>query len=373
MHLALKHLDNRALRTASQLYTRRPLSARCQQETCAPQSNMMHQSLKNILRSPLAKFATTHRPGELADVAVVSSPRSGSTWLMEIIATQPGMKYINEPDHKDLLTRYHSLRIPPRWCWLSLAPNERQDLASYLLEDSRSGLFGPVNPLAASHSWRTDRRVLKLIRMTALVEWLDSLGFATVYMLRHPIPQARSCVTRGHRIRLGEFLADTDFLQRLDTGAVSYVRRIASEGDPMLQFVTQWCLENLIAIDSPLAGNRFGVTTHELLLTDPEAELQRLAHVLSLERVDFLLGRVSQPSRTTDTSSAVTRENIRKGQASHLLDAWREDISSEEERRLLEPLHVFGIKIYKHGEVLPDVPSHWTESSDTLNRQLLPH
>jgi hypothetical protein len=208
--------------------------------------------------------------------------------------------------------------------------------------------------------------------MTALVEWLDSLGFTTVYMLRHPIPQAQSCITRHHLVRLDEFLADTAFLQRLNADTVSYVRRVASDGDPILQFVTQWCLENIVALDSPLAGRRFALTTHERLITDPVAETERLAQVLSLERRDLLLGQVSKPSRTTDTSSTATRDSIRSGESSRLLEAWRRDLSQNEERRLLEPLQVFGINLYTCGEVLPDFPPHWAAIAEPLERPALP-
>lgn len=322
------------------------------------------QPLKEMLRSPLARFATVHRPGQLADVAVVSSPRSGSTWLMEMIATQPGMKYINEPDHKALLERHHALRIAPRWLWLSLTRREKQDLAHYLLDDRRSGLFGPVNPLEGIHSWRTNRRALKLIRMTALVEWLDALGFETVYLLRHPIPQAQSCMHRRHRILLDDFLADPRFLQYLNTDIISYVRRVSSDGDQMLQYVTQWCLENIVALNSPLAGRGFALTTHELLTAEPTAEMQRLAQVLDLERVDLLLARVAEPSRTTDSSSDAMLQSIRARDPSRLLDLWRRDLPPSEERRLLEPLGVFGISIYTCGEIMPDVPSHWMVTSE---------
>lgn len=286
---------------------------------------------------------------------------------MEMIATQPGMKYINEPDHKALLERHHALRIPPRWLWLSLTPRERQDLAHYLLDDHRSGLFGPVNPLEGLHSWRTNRRALKLIRMTALVEWLDALGFATVYLLRHPIPQAQSCMHRRHRILLDDFLEDEHFLQHLNADIVSYVRRVSSDGDPMLQYVTQWCLENIVALNSPLAGQRFALTTHELLTADPTAEMQRLAQVLDLERVDLVLERISEPSRTTDSSSAATLQSIRAGEPSRLLDLWRRDLSPSEERRLLDPLRVFGINLYICGEIMPDVPPHWRVTAEVLD------
>ncbi len=326
------------------------------------------EAVKNILRPTLAKWTTTHRSGPASDVAVVSSPRSGSTWLMETIATQPGIKYVNEPDHKELLERYHSLNIAPRWLWLSLASHERQELARYLLDDRRSGLFGPTNPFAPNHSWRTDRRVLKLIRMTPLVEWLDSLGFSTVYLLRHPIPQAQSCMKRHHRIVLDDILADAQFLMHLNSDIVSYVRRVAAHGDLMLQYVTQWCLENIVAFKSPLAGKGFTFATHELLVTDSAREMARLAQILGLEHLDLLLARVSEPSRTTDSSAAATVETIRAGKSSRLLNMWRRDLSRDDEHRWLEPLRVFGIDLYTYGETLPDIPSHWIATSEMLGR-----
>jgi hypothetical protein len=327
----------------------------------------MRSSLKNLIRPAATRLTTAHRPGDLPDIAVLSSPRSGSTWLMEIIATQPKMKFINEPDHKELLEHYHALRVAPRHLWLSLTPRERQDLALYLLDDRRSGLFGPADPFAANHSWRTNRRVMKLIRMTPLVEWLTSLGFATVYLLRHPIPQAQSCIRRNHRIVLDDVLADNAFLNRLDSNVVAYVRQVAEGGDAMLQFVTQWCVENVTALNSALAGGGFALTTHELLVSDPSGEMSRLADILSLEHVDLLLKRVSAPSRTTDSSSASTVADIRAGASSRLLDMWRSDMSDKQEQRLLEPLQVFGIDLYTPGESMPAVPAHWTATSETLD------
>jgi hypothetical protein len=332
----------------------------------------IRQSLKNIVRPSLIRLTTIHKPGSQSDIAIVSSPRSGSTWLMETIATQPGMKYINEPDHKELLEYYHALNIVPRGIWLSLALRERQDLAHYLLEDRRSGLFGPANPFARNHSWRTSRRVLKLIRMNPVVEWLDSLGFATVYLLRHPIPQAQSCIKRDHRLILDEVLADELFLRYLGPEVASYVGRIYANGDLMLQYITQWCVENIVGLTSPLAGKSFTLTTHELLVTNPLKEMERLAGLLRLENIDLLLKRISEPSRTTDSSSTAAVESIRAGESARLLEMWRRDLTQGEERRLMEPLRVFGINLYKVGEILPDIPQHWAVVPEMFDGPVLP-
>ncbi len=332
----------------------------------------LRQELKNVLRPALAKLSTSHKPGARSDVAILSSPRSGSTWLMEVIATQPGMKYINEPDHKELLERYRALSVPPRGIWLSLTAHEMQDLARYLLDDRRSGLFGPASPFSARHSWRTTRRVLKLIRMTPVVEWISSLGFATVYLLRHPIPQAKSCSKRGHRVVLEEAIADADFASYLGTDVVAYVGKVARCDDLMLQFTTQWCVENVVALNSPLAGRRFTFTTHEQLVTEPVREMRRLAQALGLDQAELLLERVAKPSKTTDSSSAETVASIRAGDSSQLLDTWRKDLSEDEEKRLLEPLEVFGINVYRFGESTPNLPPEWLAVPAALEHPTLP-
>ena len=42
-------------------------------------------------------MSNVHRPDGRPNVFLFSTPRSGSTWLMELIWTQPGFKYVNQP------------------------------------------------------------------------------------------------------------------------------------------------------------------------------------------------------------------------------------------------------------------------------------
>ena len=44
-----------------------------------------------------AKLFNIHRSSEKPSVLIFSSPRSGSTWLQELIWSQPEFKYVNEP------------------------------------------------------------------------------------------------------------------------------------------------------------------------------------------------------------------------------------------------------------------------------------
>ena len=43
------------------------------------------------------RLANVHRQGEKPNIFLFSTARSGSTWVVEMLATQPGMKLIDEP------------------------------------------------------------------------------------------------------------------------------------------------------------------------------------------------------------------------------------------------------------------------------------
>ena len=66
------------------------------------------QQLKYNLYNLFRASTSIHRPGKLPHVFLFTTPRSGSTWLMELIWSQPGFKAVNEPfDLRVSLVRKH--------------------------------------------------------------------------------------------------------------------------------------------------------------------------------------------------------------------------------------------------------------------------
>ena len=53
--------------------------------------------MENRLTQFLRSYTNLHIKGSSENVFIFSTPRSGSTWLMELIWTQKGFKYCNEP------------------------------------------------------------------------------------------------------------------------------------------------------------------------------------------------------------------------------------------------------------------------------------
>ena len=55
----------------------------------------MHKIKKIVLNNGF--LFNRHKPSALPNVLLFSLPRSGSTWLLELIWSQPEFKYVNEP------------------------------------------------------------------------------------------------------------------------------------------------------------------------------------------------------------------------------------------------------------------------------------
>jgi len=89
------------------------------------------------IKRVIASTTNIHLTGNSPNVFIFSTPRSGSTWLMELILTQPGFKPCNEPcnpwdpdvcqrlarlgitDWADFHSHNGNHAMPANWLWVS--------------------------------------------------------------------------------------------------------------------------------------------------------------------------------------------------------------------------------------------------------------
>lgn len=117
----------------------------------------MIKAVKRIVKSA----SNVHRPDGRPNVFLYSTPRSGSTWLMELIWSQPGFKTCNQALYlENPVVRKH-LGISE---WDELySVDATEKLRSYLqrLSDGRLGFTNP-NPVPVttdrSHTGSSSRR-----------------------------------------------------------------------------------------------------------------------------------------------------------------------------------------------------------------------
>lgn len=314
----------------------------------------LSRSVRQAVKRGITGLANWHRPGDENDVLILSSPRSGSTWLMELLYTQPGMKYIDEPLAKHLLDAEGIAPVQSRWRYVDLRRRGQTALANYLNNDRLIRRFGPRNVWAEEYDYITDRRVLKLIRACALLPWFaEETNFDVVYLLRHPIAQALSAIRRGHEHHLAAYRSALP-PEVYGEEARKRIGPSDAAASELETFVAAWGLENLVPLqhvtERPAA--KVFVLTYEELVLNPEAVLNELAATLHLEDVSRMMEQVTTPSAVTDSTPRRTKDRIREGDRRYLVRKWKQHVSEEQERELFSLLDALGIDAYRPGHFL---------------------
>lgn len=313
---------------------------------------MSLQEARRRLQEFVKSASSVHRPDGRPNIFIFTTPRSGSTWLMELLSSQPGFKGINEPDDLRSSSVRRHLGISD---WVQLYNRDSEPLMRRYFEGLCSGRLGFMNPRPSLRQFRpvTRRIVFKLLHCGEdRISWFrDTFNGRIVILLRHPIPVTLS---RTVYPRLRAFL-ESDYRRHFTSDQVAFGHRIIDTGSKLEQGVLDWCLQNAVPLKQ--AEPDWIVVTYEQLLLEPEFVIRRFASELDLPDLDAMRQRLNVPSltvRKSDQETArVVREPDSRERTQFLLEKWRSKVNPAEEARLMEILRVFDIDAYAAGALLP--------------------
>lgn len=302
------------------------------------------------LRCAVAATLVRPAPSPGGDLHIVSSPRSGSTWLMEALGAQAGFGCVNEPLHKRRLECLPDPGFLPRWRYDHVAPSEAEALRAHLTDRVRLRAFLNIHPFRPSFCRHPDRLVIKMVRAAPILPWLvENLPGSIIYLCRHPIPQAISAQRRSHAVRGREYLsrAVAGHISVPD-GTIRELERRLDRGDELTHRVVEWCLENLPAVQLvrryPRAP-KLEVVRYEDVVRDFAAVLRRVDRSAGLPDWSHSLPASEEPSRVTNSSTRESVQAIRDGNSTHLIRGWRSKISADRVRELIEIPSMLGIPL----------------------------
>jgi len=299
----------------------------------------------------LAKvISNIHRPNGEPNVFLFSTPRSGSTWLMELIASQPAFKCCNEPlNLRKPLIRKH-LGISE---WEDLCrPEASAALYRYFQAICEGRLdFLNQNPLHRNYRLITHRIVFKVIHGGEdRINWFrDSFNGRIVYLLRHPIAVSLS---RKEQPRLEAFL-NSDYSCHFTGDQLRRARKVLDSGTRLERGVLSWCFENALPLRQ--ATRDWAILSYEQMVQDPYPIIGYLADKLELPKPARIMSRLGVPSGSHWKSDTTTRTLLRQGPAkrSMLVEKSRNQLAQPEARRAMEILQWFGLDVYDSDAVLP--------------------
>ncbi len=295
-----------------------------------------------------ARIFNFHSKSNKKDIFIFSSPRSGSTWLMELIASQKNIKYVDEPlhinRHKSYLTN-----IEPSWSFIYSDSNREGKFVNYLDKILKNKLFLGQQKfkhiLQGEFDYFTNRKAFKILRAKDLINVFEmKFNIQVVYLLRHPIPVALSLIRENIEHRVVHYLNNDLYCQKyLSEELICFSNQIIEHGSELEIRILQWCLENLPPIKFFIKEN-WVIVTYEDLVVNGEETINKLYNSLNLNEFQSLAEHLSQPSRTTEDIK--TKNKIINEDKTYLIRKWEKVITKEEKQKAFDILRKFDLEKY---------------------------
>lgn len=240
------------------------------------------------------------------DTIIVSgSPRSGTTWVMNILNTLPDYLAVFEPFNVDEFPEAKHAGIYPR---LFLPIDEENRLVYDYLEKVVRGRVRSKNPHIEMYPYdilkrfSADKLLIKFINANRLLPWISNLfTLRRIFLVvRHP------CATIYSQIRSGwNGFTNENIIPRkqrlLDevrmTGVIpdATLSRLSLETD-IEKLSLVYALDNMIPLDAP---EKYDVIQYERMVSNSEEIISIFESLNSTEYASLALRRSKIPSWTT--------------------------------------------------------------------------
>lgn len=276
--------------------------------------------------------------------------------MMEVIAANPGIKYVDQPLSRYTASPYQLSRLPKISGSYLVAPTDPElALLHSFVDEILSGKIHVREPWRfwKSDFWfRSNRIVLKLTNGHGVCDWLTrQFHLGAIIVCRHPIAQALSVIRNGWGNELADFLADRRFCESYLTNAqLDYAHGTLRRGSLLEKHVLDWCLETVMLLHAMKNNSGAYFVSYEEFVQEPADVIQDWADLFSLPAISAMNGVSRRPSLSTRRSSTQsTKAAIRESDRSELLDRWRSEIDKSTERIVMRSLEVFEIGLYEPG------------------------
>jgi hypothetical protein len=310
---------------------------------------------------------TRHRQGPRRNICLFATRRGGSTWLMEVIGANKGVRSLDQPfsSSTGTLTAGQFRAMPKFDGGMVVALDEDQEAPFRAYVDRVMNGALPVN--APTRFWsrefdfRSERLLLKITDTNAMIDWFaQHYDVDIVYLSRHPIPQALSCIRNGWTLNVGPFLRSRRFCEtHLDSDLVDYAHHVFATGNDLDRFVLNWTLENIVPMRLLDDRPDWTYLSYEHCVLEPERAVRGVAHALGLTDVAAMERALGQASRSSGLSADATVARIRTGDTGYLVGRWRQTVDAEQEKRLMAIVERFGIHRYRAGDLVADPPARY--------------
>lgn len=259
---------------------------------------------------------------DIRDTIILSgSPRSGTTWLSEILNTIPRSCILWEPLNMDTIPYLNKLGF--QWRTSISIGESRPSVESYLGgvltgKKLNSHITSRAN---LGELFRCKHYIVKFCRAQRLFGWLAD-RFATrtpILLIRHP------CAVIASQINLDIYPPGWKYTES------------RSKEDWAEAIATTWCEDYYDALSLP-KPHPWILVTYERLVTQGQSEITRIFEALEIEMPEKAIHQLEVPSSMTQKGSSLEEEIP--------LATWTSRLSKGQIERILNVVSKYGLDFY---------------------------
>lgn len=264
-------------------------------------------------------------------VIIVSTQRSGSTWLSELLNYKLHYRFIHEPIRK---TENKTLR---KYARKYIRPDQKDEylksiFESWLLCKRRSYHLNRKN-----YNFICYGRLIKDVGSNLLLKWLH-VNFPSVpiiYIIRNPLLVVSSCKNVSWLSPVNpQFWRDQKDLW--DDYLIPFQDLIDSSKSETEKYILEWCIQNYVP-KKQFKDYEWKVVFYDDLVRNPEITLKGIFKYLKVEFDKKILKKTQLPS--------LTSEDIVKSK-DKMLNKWEDILSTEEIATIIKYVQIFGLTKY---------------------------
>ena len=283
-------------------------------------------------------------------ILLTGSPRSGTTWLGQLLEQYTSQKMVFEPLSLTYCERFKNLGFS----WRQHIPeDEKWDAAK--VEFERLFLGEYLNPwmLSYTNPQNLDQSsffIFKFVRANLVLPWLiKEFSFATkpIHLVRHPFAVSASQIHLAWDKKSKNEVVLNKFDQQYQE---KFQHLLDKEMTPMQHHVLRWCLDNVYLLNHPDRNEKWVTVFYEELFLNPEQEFERMIKEMGLKMDEQRIATMNFEEVSTTSFKESPDLNQKKKQ----LSKWKTKLNATEIKEGLEVLNWFNIHVYTD-EVMPQL------------------
>jgi hypothetical protein len=296
-------------------------------------------------------------------IFITGTPRSGTTWFMDIMMTIPDYTFVMEPIYIKWFPESYDVGFKSR-TYLPI-DKEWEKGEDYLRKIFTGKIVSrvPQSELKIEMIMRRltgQKLVIKAIHMNRMLPWLEKrFEFRGIFLIiRHPCAVISSQLKSGfygyYRSSppykaipptIDNVLEEASMIDGLDPSLLNKLRKIETTEEIL---AAAWCLDYYVPLSMP-KPHPWTTVIYEKLAMDGEKEIRRLFNKIGEKNIPTsALKHLRKPSKVT-----LIREFKYVAKVDEQLSKWKKSLSEKQIERILRVVSDFGLDFYTD-KVEPD-------------------